>query len=105
MRHIANGVIVALLAVAPAFAKDARCFTTDDGEYPCAFKATDRSGSFEISAEGFPTYTLVVNSPGVAAAFANFGDRNVALPGLHRRAEDDPACWVSDSTDTRICAW
>lgn len=88
-----------------AEAKPARCFSSDEGEYRCDFVATDRDGSFEISAPGKPTYILVMEAPGVASGFANYGDRNVFLPGRYRRSKADPACWINDSTNTRICAW
>ena len=90
----------------PALAKPARCFTTDDGYFPCDFKSLDRAGSFTISAEGKPTYTLEVDQPGFAFGFAVFGTgRNVALPGQFVRGNDDPACWNNPETDMKICAW
>lgn len=102
-------MVAALLAGATptsALAKPAQCFTTDDGEYPCEFKALDRAGSFTISAPGKPTFTLEVESPGVAFGFADFGTgRNVPLPGQFERSADDGACWDNADTDTRICAW
>lgn len=85
--------------------KPATCFTTDDGRYPCTFRALDRAGSFEISAAGRPTYTLDVAAPGRAYGFANFGDRNVSLPGEYVRSAEDGACWDNADTQTRICAW
>lgn len=100
------GIASACLALADAAdAKQARCFSTDDGEYSCDFKATDADGSFEIAAPGKPTFILIMDEPGVASAFANFGDRNVSLPGLYLRDASDPACWISDATAARICAW
>jgi hypothetical protein len=94
------------LVLAPAaFAKDARCFTTDDDYFDCDFVATDRKGSFEISSPGTPTYSLVVDAPGVAFGFVNMGNRNVALPGTFLRSDDDAACWDNDETGTQICAW
>ncbi len=96
----------ALLASASAQAKPATCFSTDDGEYACEFKALDKAGSFTTSAPGKPTYTLEIDSPGVAFGYADFGTgRNVALPGMFRRAQDDGGCWDNDETDVRICAW
>ena len=89
----------------PALAKPARCFTTDDGYYPCDFRGLDRQGSFEISARGYPTYTLWVDSPGFAAGFMNLSGRNVALPGMYVRQRDDGACWSNPETGTRLCAW
>lgn len=86
-------------------AKPARCFTTDDGEFPCDFRGLDRQGSFEISSENGPTYALWVDSPGLASGFVNFGDRNVSLPGMYRRETKDPACWANVETETKICAW
>jgi hypothetical protein len=90
-----------------AVAKDATCFTSDDGKYPCQFTATAADGSFEISAAGKPTFALVMDGPGVAFGFGTYeaGGKSVALPGSYRRATDDPACWDNDSTGTRICAW
>jgi hypothetical protein len=100
------GLAAALLAT-PAFAKDATCYTSDDGEYPCSFQSLDGAGSFEISARGKPTFQVWIDSPGVASVGATFeaGGRSVALPGTYYRSEDDGACWVSDATDTEICAW
>lgn len=96
-----------VLLAGPALAKDARCMTTDDGFYPCWFKATDKQGSFTISAEGKPTYDIQVESPGVAFGFVTFSEDGpfVPLPGQYLRANDDRACWDNTETDTRICAW
>ncbi|MEP1518267.1 MAG: hypothetical protein ABJK32_19540, partial [Nitratireductor sp.] len=54
------------LGSAAAFAKPARCFTTDDGYYECDFRGTDKAGSFVIAANGYPTYSLVIDRPGFA---------------------------------------
>jgi len=86
-------------------ARPAQCFTTDDGTYACQFVATDRQGSFRMSAQGKPTILLNVDQPGTAFGFANFGSRNVALPGRYRRSKTDPACWVNDATAAKVCAW
>lgn len=94
-----------LLAVSPASAKPARCFTTDDGYYACNFRATDRQGSFVISAPQKPTYTLEVDEPGFAYGFLNVGSRNISLPGQFVRGSDDPACWANPETSVKICAW
>ncbi|HEX2216187.1 MAG TPA: hypothetical protein VHG27_05775 [Xanthobacteraceae bacterium] len=99
------GLVVVGIAVAVAEAKPARCFTTDDGNYDCRFVATDRDGSFEISARGKPTYVLTTIEPGVATGFVNLGARNVALPGRFLRSKRDRACWENDTTGVRICAW
>jgi hypothetical protein len=88
-----------------AEARLARCFTTDNGSYDCQFVATDRQGSFRISAPGKPTIILNVDQPGIAFGFANFGTRNVSLPGRYLRSATDPACWVNDATGTQVCAW
>ena len=62
-RFIVPGVLAAALAAGslPASAKPARCFTTDDGYFSCDFKGLDRQGSFEITARGYPVYTLWVD--------------------------------------------
>ncbi len=89
----------------PAFAKSARCFTTDNGYYACDFKGLDGNGSFEISAAGKSTVRLIVDSPGFAFGFEQFSDRFVPLPGQYVRQRDDPACWANPETSTKICAW
>ena len=104
---VAGAMALALVLTTSALAKDARCYTTDDGEYDCAFTALDKAGSFEISAPGKPTFQLWVDAPGVGSVGAVFepGGRSVVLPGTYHRSKDDAACWVSDATDTEICAW
>ena len=104
---LASAAALALSIAGPAFAKDATCYTTDDGEYGCQFVALDKAGSFEISARGKPTFQLWVDAPGIGSVGAVFepGGRSVALPGTYYRSADDGACWVSDATDTEICAW
>ncbi len=91
-------------STASAHAKPARCTTTDEGSYPCQFQATDRDGSFRISAPGKPAYILDMIEPGVAYGFVNLGNRNVSLPGRYLRSTSDPACWVNDTTSVHICA-
>lgn len=102
-----GALAVAVLASGPAWAKDARCFTTDDGEYDCAFKALDSDGSFEISAPGKPTSSLWLDGSGTASASADYaGDgHSTSLPGTYTRATDDPGCWQNSDTETEICAW
>ncbi len=112
MRYVNKTASVAALGIAivwfwsvGAQAKPAACFTTDDGHYPCTFRGLDKAGSFTTSSPGRPTITIEVERPGVAWAFANFGARNVALPGPYYRARDDGACWENPDTSDRICAW
>lgn len=93
------------VAASAAAAKPARCFTTDDGYFACDFVSLDRAGSFEISGEGVPTTTLIVDEPGFASGFVNFGNRNISLPGRYVRQRDDGACWSNPETNTKICAW
>ena len=96
---------LSLFSLTNAVAKPARCFTTDDGHYPCEFRLVEFNGSFEISAPGVPTYSMIMDAPGYAYGFVNFGDRNIALPGPYEREIDEPACWRNLETDTKICAW
>ena len=90
-----------------AFGKDALCYTTHDGEYPCAFTGLDDKGSFQIAAEGKPTFQLWIEAPGVASVGATYeaGGRSIPLPGTYQRSEDDRACWENAETETGICAW
>jgi hypothetical protein len=103
-------VALALLLIALAstvVAKDASCFTSDDGTFPCAFRSLDGQGSFAISAEGKPSFEVWIDKPGEASVSGTFepGGRAVALPGPYHRSAKDGACWVSDATGTEICAW
>ena len=103
---LATSVIAAACQASPALAGPATCYTTDDGEYGCQFyAATDGSGSFEITGEGKPWFSLVIESRGVAFGYADYGSGSVALPGMFYRSEEDGACWVNDTTDFEICAW
>lgn len=100
--------MLTLLALAgPALAQDAQCFTTDDGDYSCQFEMLDDAGSFRISGEGKPTFEVWIDAPGQAFVGAVFepGGRSVSLPGTYLRSQEDPACWISDMTETEICAW
>ncbi len=108
MRFVFGVTIAVMVSVAmPVQAKDASCFTTDDGEYPCMFEMTAKDGSFRISAAGKPTFEVVMEGDGVALVYGTYerGGRSVALPGEYVRADDDPACWDNADTQTRICAW
>ncbi|MDB5472962.1 MAG: hypothetical protein JWP99_265 [Devosia sp.] len=102
------GLTLALAGLAtPALAQEARCFTTDDGEYPCSLEALDEVGSFRTSAPGKPTFEVWMDAPGRAVVGAVFepGGRSVSLPGTYNRSEEDGACWVSDATAAELCAW
>lgn len=104
---IFTGLLAALASAPTAQAKEARCFTTDDGEYPCDFQRLDEAGSFRISAPGKPTFELWIEAEGQGFVSATFteGERAVPLPGTYGRTKKDPACWKSDATETEICAW
>jgi hypothetical protein len=105
MRFLLLSCAAAAAMVAEAEAKPARCFTTDDGYFDCSFRATDSSGSFSLSAPGYPTYLIEVDRPGFAYGYLNLGSRNVPLPGMYVRQRDDAACWANPETNTKICAW
>lgn len=96
-----------MFAAAPAAAAEAECYTTDDGYYDCEFQLTDDDGSFEISAAGYPSFSLVMEGTGIAYGYGTFepGGRSVPLPGQFVRSKEDGACWVNSDTDTEICAW
>lgn len=97
--------LMATILASPALAKPARCFTTDDGYFPCDFRSIDKAGSFEISGEGVPGYSLLIDRPGFAFGFVKIDGRTVPLPGEYVRSRDDGACWANPETDTKICAW
>jgi hypothetical protein len=100
-------LVLQLGAGPTAGAMPATCYSTDEGEYPCEFTLTDAAGSFEVSAPGHPSYALVIDSPGVGAAFVTFepGGRSVALPWPYLRSAADPACWENPDTRASICVW
>ena len=103
------GGVIALAALTmwagAAEAKRARCYTSDDGYYSCSFRGLDEAGSFRISAAGYPTFTIEVESAGFAYGYADYGSGNVSLPGQYVRSRDDGACWNNPETSTKICAW
>lgn len=100
-------LLALLVAVPTTMAKEARCFTTDDGDYSCDFQRLDEAGSFRISAGGKPTFELWIEADGqgFVSAIYEEGGRAVPLPGTYFRAKKDRACWKSDATETEICAW
>lgn len=100
-------LLIMLALVPAAVAKDARCFTSDDGEYPCDFQKLDEAGSFRISAAGKPSFELWIEAEGQGFVSATYdkGGRSVSLPGTYVRSKKDRACWKSDATETEICAW
>jgi len=101
---IALVALVAGLAHVAARARPAQCFSTDDGHYACDFHATDKDGSFEVSAKGKPTIMLNMVSPGRAEGYADFGTgRNVSLPGTYQRSTKDGACWINNSPKVQLC--
>ena len=103
----AGVVAAAAIFITPAVAKDAQCYTTDDGDYRCQFEGIYGDGSFVISAPGYPTFTVEMAENATAWVFAVFepGGRNVALPGPYYRSQEDGACWVNPDTDVELCAW
>lgn len=105
-RLLAPAVIAVLLVAAPALAKEARCFTTDDGYYDCDFESTG-GGDFEITADGYPSFQITIDRPGFAFGSAQYepGGRYVALPGMYVRDQQDGACWHNPETETKVCAW
>lgn len=108
MNNIAATAAVLLVFLpAAALAKEATCYTTDYGEYPCEFVGTAGDGSFEISAAGYPFFAVVMERPGVAWVYGTYeeGGRSVALPGPYIRSTDDPACWRNADTEVELCAW
>ena len=97
--------LVALAAASPAEAKSARCYTTDDGYFPCRFTATDSDGSFEISSPNHPGFTLVMDQPGFGYGYLVDGGRSIPLAGEYVRSRDDGACWNNPETNDKVCAW
>lgn len=96
-----------LVLSAPAFAKSARCFTTDDGYFPCQFTATDKAGSFDIRSNRDPSlgYTILVDEPGFATGFVIIDGRSIPVGGMFVRQRDDGACWNNPELNVKVCAW
>ena len=97
--------LIALVAVSPAEAKSARCYTTDDGYFPCRFTATDSDGSFEISSPDHPGFSMVMDQPGFGFGYLVDGGRSIPLAGEYVRSRDDGACWNNPETNDKVCAW
>ena len=110
LKRVLPALLIAALSMTTAathvWAKPATCYTDDEGRYPCDFEQFGGDGSFTISARGVPHYTISIEGRGVASGFADYGNgRNVPLPGPFYRSRQDRACWVSDATGFRICAY
>ncbi|WP_108663609.1 hypothetical protein [Acuticoccus kandeliae] len=105
LRAVLLPAALALAWTDGAAAADARCFNSDDGTYACRFEPFGGDGSFTISAPMRPSYTILMAGRGVAEGFANYGERNIPLPGPFFRSAADRACWESDSTGFTICAY
>ena len=107
MSHALWGTAMLFCTVDAVAAKPAQCLVSkeDNGHYWCRFIAKNRDGSFQISAPGRPTFTLNMVEPGVAQGSVNFGGPDISLEGHYRRSESEPACWLSDLDDSKICAW
>jgi hypothetical protein len=103
--RLAAPVLLAALLAGHAEAKPARCYNSDDGFYACSFDGFGGDGSFTVAAPTKPTYTISIVGRGVADGFADYGGRNIPLPGTFRRSVDDRACWVSDATEFTLCAY
>jgi hypothetical protein len=101
----ASIALAAALVPSVAFAKRARCFTTDDGYFSCQFRATDRAGSFEIKGRATPAYSIVVDRPGFAFGYINFGNRGIPISGMFVRQRNDPGCWNNPEMNVKLCAW
>lgn len=99
------GLIVGESVFAADHTVDARCFTTDDGAYPCHMRGDENRGSIKMMAPGRPTHTLQLTRPDVATYFAVLEGKTVRLPAQFQHRPDDPGCWYNSATDTVICAW
>jgi hypothetical protein len=106
LRSLLIGFVVAVISLpSAAYAKSARCFTTDDGYYKCKFRHTDAAGSFDISGKGKPGYSIVVDRPGFAFGYVTINGRSISISGMFVRQSDDGACWNNPETNTKVCAW
>ncbi|MTI19243.1 hypothetical protein E1162_18535 [Rhodobacteraceae bacterium RKSG542] len=106
LRLAAMVVALAFPFTGSVLAKEAICFTSDDGRYPCNFTPLFKDGSFEISAATKPTYRLIMQEKNVANGYGDFGTgRRIFLPGEYIRSSADSACWENTETNTKICAW
>ena len=98
-------VLGGLLAASPALAKSARCYTTDEGYFPCRFTATDSDGSFELSSPDHPGFSMVMDQPGFGFGYLVDGEKSIPLSGEYVRSRDDGACWNNPETNDKVCAW
>lgn len=88
-----------------AFAKPARCFTTDDGYFKCDFRKTDTAGSFEIKARGKPGFSMIIEASGLASGYLRINGRGIPINGAFVRQRDDRACWNNPGQNVKICVW
>jgi hypothetical protein len=95
----------AALSISAADAKSARCFTTDDGYFPCDFSTTDNDGSFQIMGSDGTGFSMVMDQPGFGYGYLIDGEKSVPLAGEYVRSRDDGACWNNPETNDKVCAW
>lgn len=89
-----------------AVAKDAKCFETHIGHYPCDFRATGRDGSFEASSTEHGIRLLQIVEPGVGEMFIRDEETDRTFrAGIYYRSNDDRACWRNPEDETRFCAY
>ena len=109
--------VAAIVAVAPASAKDARCaIKTTDGAYsgPCGF-TREKGGSFSLEPVGRPDFFKhAKDDPGITDISVEIEGSSADVRGLTtdgvnsrwgaaRRSRKDRACWVGD--DFSICVY
>ena len=99
------GAFAPHVLIGTAEARPATCFTDDEGRYRCDFRQFGGDGSFVVTAEGRPAYTVSLFERGAADGFADYGNGNIALPRPFYRSDQDRACWVSDATGFSICVY
>jgi hypothetical protein len=100
-----SAAALALAIPSAAWAKPARCFTTDDGYFNCDFRMTDKLGSFEIKSKGKPGFSLVIEAPGIGSGYLRIDGRSIPVNGAYERQSDDPACWRNAEQQVKVCAW
>ena len=113
-------LLVGIVGITPALAREAKCFVTHIGGYDCDFRPIGKDGSFEITTPDERTVSVFVEEPGKATGYINLNNEHLyadpegadyqwtrprQIPGLLRSVQD-PACW-DDRAPTAfvICAW
>ena len=73
--------------------------------FPASSKRRTGRAVLKSKGRSTPTYSLVVDEPGFAFGYINFGNRGIPISGMFVRQRDDRGCWNNPEMNVKLCAW